>query len=131
MLKEICGTETDYGWVYDNFEDLAKDRPDTAKEMLTHIAKGDWQDMEIHYYANTYDFASKQIGEGWYASILGHNLWETDYHGAPNLASWIDLTNLGLALVNTGDPTVLYLTSKNEVIETTDGFQRIYPDEEK
>lgn len=122
MLKEICGTETDYGWVYDNFEDFAKDHPDTAKEMLTHIAKGDWQDMEIHYYANTYDFADYQISNGVYRDLLDKDLCLMDYHGLASLYDWLDLSGLGkdLAKRNTG---IWFLTSDDGVIETENGWK--------
>lgn len=117
------GTTTDYGLIFDNFQDFAEDFPNQAKELLDNVEEGDWQNDAIYYYASPDDYADYQVREGWYASIVNCDLAVVDYHGAPSLYDAIDFDELGQDLIDLADRTCVFATSKNEVIETGLGWK--------
>lgn len=116
-------TTTDYGLIFDNFQDFAENFPDQAKELLEEVEEGDWQDDVIYYYASPDDYANYQVCEGWYAAILNCDLSVANYNGAPSLYNYIDFDELGQDLIDLADGTCVFATSKNEVIETGFGWE--------
>lgn len=115
---DIC-EEYDGVW-YDNFDELQKDKPALAKELLDNIDQGAWQDDQLYVYATVEDYAYYELTEGWYAS-LNMNA-QIDYHGAPDPLDFIDLKALGKRLAGTWDDSCYYKSSKGEVVSTGYGW---------
>lgn len=121
---EYTGSETDYGWVYDNFEDFKEDHPDLAKELLKHVEPGEWQDNDIEYYPTPDEYADYEVCEGWYTGLFdGKDLSTMDYNGAPSLYDYLDLNALGKALVENGDATTTFELSNGGIVETMYGWE--------
>lgn len=117
-------TTTEYGLIFDNFKAFAEERPEQAKELLNHVEKDDWMDDKIYFYAFPEDYANYQVCEGWYAAILNCDLSVANYNSAPSLYDYIDFEELGKKLAFTADPTCVFSTSKDEIIETCTGWSR-------
>ena len=105
---------------FESYTELLKLDKELAKELLKKVSKGEWQQGEIYYYENEEDFAEYELTEGWYAS-LGVNL-DTDYNGAPNLMDYIDLSELGSALVQNWDDSCNFKASTGEILTTGYGW---------
>ena len=104
---------------FKNFNELKKDNPSLAKELLEMFDGGEWQENELYVYESLADYAHYELTEGWYAD---KHLGQKDYNGAPNPIDFIDLKALGLQLSRTWDESIHYLTKENWVVETGYGW---------
>lgn len=105
---------------FDNYVKLLEFDEDLAKELLESVGEGGWQQEEIYYYESVEDYAEYELTEGWYSSS-GLNIDE-DFNGAPNPMSFIDLTKLGDALVESWDVSCHYKSDVEEVLATSHGW---------
>lgn len=106
---------------YKNFNSLKTGQPVLARELLDNVSEGGWMNEEIYYYDSLENFAYNELTEGWYAA-LDCGLGRQDFNGAPNPLDYIDLTELGTDLSNSWDDSCHFLSSQNQVLETSHGW---------
>ena len=104
---------------FKNFNELEKDNPSLAKELLEMFDEGEWQENELYVYESLADYAYYELTEGWY---IDNHLDKQDYNGAPNPIDYIDLEALGEALVENGDESCIYRTEGDQVVTTDWGW---------
>lgn len=107
------------GEIYEDYDELAIEKPKLAHELLDVIGKGNWQNESLQVYDSLEDFAYRELTEGWYADL---GLDKHDYHGAPDPLDYIDLLALGTALSRTWDDSCYYCSKDNEVVQAGDSF---------
>ena len=98
---------------YNNFKELEKKNKKLAAELLYIFDSGDWMEEEIILFNSKKDFALYELQDGWY-----FDSFKKDYNGAPNPIDFINLTQLGNALINSWDERNHYLTNNNKIIVT-------------
>jgi len=105
---------------FDGYKELFEHDENLAKELLEAVGEGAWQQGEIYYYEDEEEYAEYELTEGWYASF-GVNL-DRDYNGAPNLMDYINLSDLGSALVQNWDDSCNFKASTGEILTTGYGW---------
>lgn len=111
-VEDYAGT-----W-YDNFEELEKEKPSLAKELLDQFDRGKWQENQLLVCESIEDYAYYELTDGWYAN---KHFNQENYNGAPNPLSFINLKALGLQLTRMWDEGFYYLSKNNLVAENSWG----------
>lgn len=106
---------------YENFKELLKNEKELANELWQKFDSGEWQKETLYVYDTKEDFAKYELTNGWYFS-LGLNLDSMDYHGAPNLLDYINLTELGDDLTNNWDESCYFLSKTGKIVLTNYGW---------
>ena len=104
--------------IFKNYEELKKESPESAKELLNHYGEGEWQAHSLRYFATPEHYAENEIVEGWYADAA----ISRDWNGAPDLMDHINLSTFSKALEQSWDTSSHFKTSAGEVIISSYGF---------
>lgn len=107
---------------YSSYANLKEEHPKLAEELSIKKGKGAWQQEELYYFEDVEDFAEHEVCEGWYYSILGKDISESIFNGAPRLYSFLDLKDLGQALTFDWDESINYLSRDKSVVQTNVGW---------
>lgn len=107
---------------YDNFEALQNEHPAVATELLDKKGGGDWQEDTLYYYDDPGDFAECEVCDGWYKAILGKDISQNIYNGAPNLYDFVDIDALGIALTSNWDESSYFISSFKAIVVTDFGW---------
>ncbi|RHH66296.1 MULTISPECIES: hypothetical protein [Vagococcus] len=103
---------------YKNFTDLLEQHKKLAYELLHDKGTGQWQTEEIYCYDDIETFAEYELFDGWYADL---NL-DRHFNGAPNPVHFIDLFELGHALVRSWDESCYFKSHNGKVLQTNVGW---------
>lgn len=104
--------------IYKNYNELLDDNNSLASELLNDKGKGTWQAEEIYSHSDIQSFAEYELTEGWYINL---NI-DRDFNGAPNPLDFIDLEELGNALVRNWDNSCHFKSDNGEVLQTGYGW---------
>ena len=105
---------------YDNFDEFKDIHPDLAEELLNEVDEGEWQNDTLYHYRALADYAQYELEECLYSSY--GDVFNQDFHGAPNPVDYVDLDALGEALSDCWDESVYHRFSDDSVISTNYGW---------
>lgn len=103
---------------YRNYIELFEDERELALELIDEKGKGEWQQNEIYYHEDVEFFAEHELIDGWYVDL---NL-DRNFNGAPNPLHFINLEELGNALVMNLDNSVNFKSIGGEILQTSYGW---------
>ena len=103
---------------YNNYNELLEDNYDLALELLEEVGEGDWQKEEIYSHDDVRSFAEYELTEGWYIDMD----FDRDFNGAPNPLHFINLEELGRALVRSWDESVNFESKSGTILQTSYGW---------
>ncbi len=103
---------------FENYNALLENDKQLAMELLQERAKGTWQKEQIYYYDDVESFAEYELLDGWYTEL---NL-DRHFNGAPNPINYINLNELGHALVASWDDSSHFLSDSGEILQTSYGW---------
>ena len=104
--------------LFKNYKELLEENEKIARELLADKGVGDWQDDDIYQHEDVEAFTEYELIEGWYIDL---NL-DRDFNGAPNPLHFINLEELGNALVRNWDDSVNYKSTGGEILQTSYGW---------
>ncbi|WP_157457033.1 hypothetical protein [Carnobacterium maltaromaticum] len=104
--------------IYRNYNELVENNTKLAVELLDEKGKGNWQKEEIYSHDDIQSFAEYELTEGWYIDL---NI-DKDFNGAPNPLDFIDLEELGDALVRNWDNSCHFKSINGEILQTSHGW---------
>lgn len=103
---------------YDNYNELLEDDEKLALELLEEKGKGRWQKEDIYRHYDLEYYAEFELTEGWYCEL---NL-DRGFNGAPNLLHFIDLKELGNALLRNWDNSSHFQSDYGDILQTSYGW---------
>lgn len=103
---------------YKNYQDLLENNEELALELLEEKGKGSWQEDEIYSHDDVEEFAEYELTEGWYVDLD----FDRDFNGAPNPLHFINLEELGNALVRNWDDSCNFKSKDGDVLQTSHGW---------